>query len=133
MAAQLFAAIDVGSFKLELGIYEITAKNGLRQIDHLRHVIALGKNTYSTGKISYELIDEMCRILEEFVKVMKSYQVSDYRAYATTAMRLAKNNQIILEQIRVRTGISVKVLSNSEQRLLTYKAIAMTFYGILNL
>lgn len=125
MAAQLFAAIDVGSFKLELGIYEITAKNGLRQIDHLRHVIALGKNTYSTGKISYELIDEMCRILEEFVKVMKSYQVSDYRAYATTAMRLAKNNQIILEQIRVRTGISVKVLSNSEQRLLTYKAIAM--------
>lgn len=125
MAAQLFAAIDVGSFKLELGIYEITAKNGLRQIDHLRHVIALGKNTYSTGKISYELIDEMCRILEEFVKVMKSYQVSDYRAYATTAMRLAKNNQIILEQIRVRTGISVKVLSNSEQRLLTYKAIAV--------
>ncbi len=67
MAAQLFAAIDVGSFKLELGIYEITAKNGLRQIDHLRHVIALGKNTYSTGKVSYELIDEMCRVLEEFV------------------------------------------------------------------
>lgn len=125
MAAQLFAAIDVGSFKLELGIYEITAKNGLRQIDHLRHVIALGKNTYSTGKVSYELIDEMCRVLEEFVKVMDSYHVSDYRAYATTAMRLAKNNQIILEQIRVRTGICVKVLSNSEQRFLTYKAIAM--------
>lgn len=125
MAAQLFAAIDVGSFKLELGIYEITAKSGLRQIDHLRHVIALGRNTYSTGKISYELIDEMCKVLEEFMAVMKSYQVSDYRAYATTAMRLAKNNQIILEQIRVRTGISVKVLSNSEQRLLTYKAIAM--------
>lgn len=125
MAAQLFAAIDVGSYKLELGIYEITAKNGLRQIDHLRHVIALGKNTYSTGKISYELVDEMCRVLEEFLTVIKSYQVSDYRAYATTAMRLAKNNQIILEQIRVRTGISVKVLSNSEQRLLTYKAIAM--------
>ena len=28
MSVQLFAAIDVGSFKLELGIYEITAKNG---------------------------------------------------------------------------------------------------------
>ena len=70
MAAQLFAAIDVGSFKLELGIYEITPKNGLRQVEHLRHVIALGKNTYSTGKISYELVDEMCRILEEFAGIM---------------------------------------------------------------
>ncbi len=125
MATQLFAAIDVGSFKLELGIYEITAKNGLRQVDHLRHVIALGRNTYSTGKISYELVDEMCRILEKFVGVMKSYQVSDYRAYATTAMRVAKNSHIILEQIRVRTGIKVRILSNSEQRLLTYKAVAM--------
>ena len=125
MAAQLFAAIDVGSFKLELGIYEITPKNGLRQVEHLRHVIALGKNTYSTGKISYELVDEMCRILEEFAGIMKSYQVRDYRAYATTAMRGAKNNHIILEQIRVRTGISVRIVSNSEQRLLTYKAIAM--------
>ncbi len=125
MSVQLFAAIDVGSFKLELGIYEITAKNGMRQVEHLRHVIALGKNTYSTGKISYELVDEMCRILEDFSAVMKSYQVSDYRAYATTAMRVAKNSHIILEQIRVRTGIKVRVLSNSEQRLLTYKAVAM--------
>ena len=56
---------------------------------------------------------------------MKAYRVSDYRAYATTAMRGAKNSHIILEQIRVRTGISVKIVSNSEQRLLTYKAIAM--------
>ena len=125
MATQLFAAIDVGSFKLELGIYEITAKNGLRQVEHLRHVIALGKNTYSTGKISYELVDEMCRILGEFTGVMKAYEVSDYRAYATTAMRVARNSHIILEQIRVRTGIKVRILSNSEQRLLTYKAVAM--------
>ena len=118
MAAQLFAAIDVGSFKLELGIYEITSKNGLRQVEHLRHVIALGKNTYSTGKISYKLVDEMCRIREEFAGVMRG----------------AKNSHIILEQIRVRTGISVKIVSNSEQRLLTYKAIAMKeaeFYKII--
>ena len=36
MAAHLFAAIDVGSFELEMGIYETTSRNGLREIDHLR-------------------------------------------------------------------------------------------------
>ena len=90
----------------------VFVENLLDDLLELR-LLQLGKNTYSTGKVSYELIDEMCRVLEEFVKVMDSYHVSDYRAYATTAMRLAKNNQIILEQIRVRTGICVKVLSNS--------------------
>ena len=85
MAVRTFAAIDVGSFELELGIYEMTYKTGIRRIDHVRHVIALGKDTYSTGKISYELVEEMCQVLEEFVQIMKSYKVKDYRAYATSA------------------------------------------------
>ena len=45
MAIKTFAAIDVGSFELELGIYEISGKYGIREIDHLRHVLALGKDT----------------------------------------------------------------------------------------
>ncbi len=125
MANHLFAAIDVGSFELEMGIYEISPKNGIRQIDHLRHVIALGRDTYHTGKISYRLVDEMCRVLGDFSKVMKGYKVEDYWACATSAMREAVNNQIILDQIEVRTGIKVQIISNSEQRFLSYKAIAM--------
>ena len=40
-----FAAIDVGSFELEMGIYEISEKTGVRSIDHVKHMIALGKDT----------------------------------------------------------------------------------------
>ena len=124
MAVRTFAAIDVGSFELELGIYEMSYKTGIQRIDHVRHVIALGRDTYSTGKISYGLVEEMCQVLEEFVQIMKSYKVRDYRAYATSAMREAHNRQIILDQIRVRTGLTVRIISNSEQRFISYKAIA---------
>ncbi len=124
MAIQTFAAIDVGSFEVELGIYEISNKNGIRPIDHVRHVIALGKDTFSTGKISYDLVEELCQVLKDFSVIMKSYRVYAYTAYATSAMREAKNNPIILEQIRVRTGLEIKLISNSEQRFLSYKAIA---------
>ena len=51
-----FAAIDVGSFELELGIYEITDKGTVRSVDQVKHMIALGKDTYNTGKISYRLV-----------------------------------------------------------------------------
>lgn len=124
MAIQTFAAIDVGSFELELGIYEVSPKYGICRIDHIHHVIALGKDTYSFGKISYKLVEEMCRVLEDFSEIMKGYHVINYRAYATSALREAKNSQIVLEQIRVRTGIEVFIISNSEQRLISYKAVA---------
>lgn len=124
MAIHTFASIDVGSFELEIGIYEISSKNGIKQINHIRHVIALGKDTYNNGKISYQMVEEMCRILEQFTDVMKEYRVDAYRAYATSAMREAKNNQVVLDQIHVRTGLDIKIISNSEQRFISYKAIA---------
>ena len=75
-----FAAIDVGSFELELGIYEIVDKGVIRSVDHVKHMIALGKDTYNEGKISYGLVEEMCDVLNDFVRIMQGYQVSDYRA-----------------------------------------------------
>lgn len=124
MAIKLFAAIDVGSFELELGIYEISGKFGIREIDHLRHGLALGKDTYNDGKLSYGLVDEMCNVLKQFTEVMKSYRVEEYRAYASSALREARNNQIVLDQIQVRTGLRVRTINNSELRFMSYKAVA---------
>ena len=113
MAGKIFAAIDIGSFELELGIYEISPGSGIRKVDHVRYALALGSDTYQTGIISYQRVEEMCRV-----------RADECRAYATSALREARNNRIVLDQIRVRTGLKAKIISNSEQRFLTYKAIA---------
>ncbi len=119
-----FAAIDVGSFELSMKIFEISPKNGMNEIDHIRHRIDLGTETYATGKMAYERVDELCRCLNEYTKIMKGYKVSEYKAYGTSAIRETENTAIILDQICQRTGIKMEVLSNSEQRFLGYKAVA---------
>ena len=96
----------------------------MREIDHISHRIDLGTETYATGKMARERVDELCRYLNEYTKIMKSYRVSEYRAYGTSAIRETENTSIILDQIQQRTGIKMGVLSNSEQRFLGYKAIA---------
>ena len=133
MAALTIAAIDVGSFEVEMGIYEISNRNRIRKLDHIRHVTALGSDTYNNGKISYEMVEELCDVLAGFAGIMKSYKVTEYRAYATSAMREARNNRIVLDQIRVRTGIQIRIISNSEQRFLGYKAIAVSDDEFLSL
>lgn len=119
-----FAAIDVGSYELGMKIFEISSKNGLREIDHIRHRIDLGTDTFATGKISYDRVDELSRVLRDYNDIMKSYKVDDYTAYGTSAIRETENTMIVLDQIAQRTGIRIEVLSNSEQRFLNYKAIA---------
>ncbi len=124
MGLKTFAAIDVGSFVLSMKIFEISDKKGIKEIDHIRHRVDLGTDTYATGKISNERVDELCRVLKEFTTIMKVYKVDDYKAYATSAIRETANTTIVLDQIRQRTGISLEVLSNSEQRFLDYKSVA---------
>ena len=119
-----FAAIDVGSYELAMKIFEFSGKNKMREIDHIRHKIDLGTETYSLGKLSYEKVDELCKVLREYSDIMKAYKVDAYKAYGTSAIREMSNTTIVLEQIAQRTGIHIDVLSNSEQRFLDYKSIA---------
>jgi len=119
-----FAAIDIGSYEVSMKIMEMSPKIGIRELDHIRHSMELGKDTYGKHKISNEMLEELCGVLTDFARIMKEYQVDDYRACATSAIRETKDCLLILDKIRVRTGIEVEVLSNSEQRFLGYKSIA---------
>ncbi|MCC6094136.1 MAG: exopolyphosphatase [Eubacterium sp.] len=124
MAFLTFGAIHIGSYEVTLEIFEISRKDGIHCIDKVSHRIELGHDSFSTGRIGFEMVDELCDILSDFRKIMDTYKVDGYSAIATSAVREAENDLFILGKIRQTTGIDVRILSNSEQRFLSYKAIA---------
>ncbi len=124
MKKTVFAAMDIGSHELAMKIFEVSPQTGLKVIDHIRHRLDIGTESYKTGKLTYEHMEELCHVLREFVKIMQSYKVENYCAYGTSAIRELDNTIIVLDQIEKKTGIKVQCLSNSEQRFLDYKSIA---------
>lgn len=119
-----FAAIEIGSYEVGMKIFELSAKTKIKELDYIRYPLELGRDAYSRGRLGKELLEELCHVLEDFTRIMKEYQVEDYRACTSSAIREAENCELILDRIRVRTGLEVEVLSNSEQRFLGYKSIA---------
>ena len=124
MQITTFAAIDIGTYDVTLEIFEISKKAGIHSIDTVRHRLELGRDTYACGKIGPEMVEELCRILQDFVRIMDGYRVDASRVIATSSLREAENNLFVLGKIRQMTGLQVEILSNSEQRFLSYKAIA---------
>lgn len=124
MQVTMFATIEVGSYSVNLNVFELSRKGGIKSIDHVTHRIELGKETYAEGRVSAQLVDELCVIIRDMTQIMAGYRIGDYRAVATSAIREAKNSMIVLETIFQRTGIRIHILSNSEQRFLGYKGIA---------
>lgn len=124
MGVKTFAAIDVGSYELSMKVFEFSTDGGMKEIDHIRHRLDLGSQTYVTGKLNNDKVTELCYVLNDFAGIMKAYQVEDYKAYGTSAIRETENTSILLDQIRNQTGLIIDVLSNSEQRFLDYKSVA---------
>lgn len=125
MGIHTFAAIYIGSYEVSLKIFELSAKKKMRSIDYVRSRIELGRDTYSKGSIGYELVDVLCDTLLSYTRIMKEYKVEAYEAYAATVLRDADNELFIVDQIKIRTGIQVYVLSNSEHRFISYKSVAV--------
>ncbi len=124
-----FAAIDVGSYEQTLKIFTMSRSTGIREVDCVNNRLDLGSDTYMTGKLGHDKLEELCQVLREFMTIMKGYKADEYKAYGTSAIREIRNTDIVLDQIAQRTGVKIEVLGNSEQRFLDYKSIALKGEG----
>lgn len=66
MAAATFAAIDIGSYEVCMKIFELSRKNGLKELNHVRARLEIGKGAYSFGRLDPEMVDAICEVLKDF-------------------------------------------------------------------
>ncbi len=129
MAIDTFAAIYIGTYDVSLKVFEFTGRKKLHEVDHIRSRLdlgrdSIGKENIGKNSIGYEKVDELCKTLAEFKRIIEGYRVDHYEVYASAVLRDASNLAFIMDQIRLRTGLTVKVISNSEHRLISYKTVA---------
>lgn len=129
MAINTFAAIYIGTYDVSLKVFEFTSRKKFHEVDYIRSRLDLGRDTIgkeNIGKssIGYEKVDALCKTLAEFKQIIEGYKVDHYEVYASPVLKDVSNVAFILDQIHLRTGLSVKVVSNSEHRLISYKSVA---------
>ena len=76
---RLFAVMELGSTEIRLKIAQFSAKEGVRIIESLKYNISAGSEVYSGGRLSYTLIDEICRAALECMKIVDSYGVQYFK------------------------------------------------------
>lgn len=123
MAKSLVAVIDIGSLTARLKIYEIGSKGTPKEIETVRMFTSLGTRSYVSGFIEAEQLEEICDCLRAFDIKCKEYRISRVLCVATSALRDARNRDVIVEQIRIRTGFRIEVIDNSMERFYQNMAV----------
>ncbi len=109
------AVIEIASSELRLKVAEKKGE-GVKIIDSLTYPLSLGKDTFHSGKISFESICKTAEIINGFIQVAKEYGVSNIQTIATTAVREAVNREYVLDQIKVKTGLDLYVADDSQEK-----------------
>jgi exopolyphosphatase/guanosine-5'-triphosphate,3'-diphosphate pyrophosphatase len=123
---RLFAAIHVGSERISIKIVEYRTLDDLKTIDMASRQVALGEETFKTGRIGAAAVREICDLLNGYRRTLQEYDVQDYRLIATAAIREAENQQFIVDQIRVKTGFAVEVVDMPQEIFFKYISLCKT-------
>jgi exopolyphosphatase/guanosine-5'-triphosphate,3'-diphosphate pyrophosphatase len=100
-------------------------------LESLHYPLSLGRDTFQAGKMRFDKVDKACEIINNFLIAAKSYGVRYIRTVANTAAREATNIDYILDQIKIKTGVSVEVLDDLEEKNHIYRLL--THYSDENL
>ncbi len=119
-----YAAIDIGSNAVRLLIkhLEENQKGEVKfsKVLLLRVPLRLGFDVFSKNKISSKRAKNMLRLMKSYSYLMKIYDVKDYRACATSAMRDSKNGPEIIKRIAKETGIQIEIIDGQEEAKIVY-------------
>lgn len=125
MKIDTLAAIDIGSNAIRLlisNVEQYQTDNQFKKLAYLRVPIRLGEDVFSDGCISDLKKQRLLDAMQGFSHIMKAYNVLDYRAYATSAMREAVNGLQIVDEISKASGITIEIISGQQEADTIYHA-----------
>ncbi len=122
---RLVSVIDIGSTAIRLVVVEIRKKSHWTTLDRAVQPLSLGRDVFLRGSLSPESMREAILILERFQELLRGWAIppQDVRVIATAAIREARNRDIFLDRVQVRTGFQINVVAGIEENHLTYLAV----------
>lgn len=120
-----FAAIDIGSNAVRLQIARLNdnPNEPFKKVEFVRIPIRLGDDAFNKGKISRDKRKTFYKAMQTFKLLMDVFEVNDYMACATSAMREAKNGKKIAQKVWDKLGLKIEIIDGKRESELILKSI----------
>ncbi|MBQ0039375.1 MAG: HD domain-containing protein [Treponema sp.] len=122
------AVIEIGSTGIRLLVAQSSGRSKqekLTILDKSENPVNLGRDVFTHGTISRDTITASLKILERYKEQLATYQIPEEETIviATSAVKEASNRDPFVDQIKVKTGWTVKVLEGIDENRLMYLAV----------
>ena len=124
-------AIDCGSNSTRLLIS--TVENGNLENLHKEHqVTRLSDNIDKTGAISDDSKKRFFKVLRKYMRKIEEYKVQEVFCIGTAVFRNSKNADEVIDEVKKRFNLEIKMISGEEEGLLTSLGVQSSFENLEN-
>lgn len=114
------AAIDIGSNAVRLQISSVLGGEKspvFKKIEYVRFPLRLGLDVFNYGAISEVAAERFIKLMKAFKLLMELFEVENYFACATSAIRTSSNGAELVERIHNETGIEITIIDGEQEAL----------------
>lgn len=120
--------LDVGSNTVHLLVVDAHRGGHPTPMSSAKETLRLAEAIDGSGKLTRRGADTLIAAVDEFAKIAASSGCSEMMAFATSAVRDARNSDDVLARVRAQTGVDLEVLSGVDESRLTFLAVRR-WYG----
>lgn len=123
----ILAAIDIGSNAVRLQINRPITYGGVttfKKLQYIRFPLRLGSDVFENNQIGDQKFREFITLMHAFKAMIDLYEVDEYYACATSAMREAKNGNALVQAVKASCGLDINIISGDLEAELINRVIA---------
>jgi exopolyphosphatase / guanosine-5'-triphosphate,3'-diphosphate pyrophosphatase len=120
---QKIAAIDTGSNALRLVVADLDEAWHVTPVHSIRIPVRLGQDVFTNETLQETTIDRTVEAFKQFQRICDDFGVFRIKAAGTSAVREAKNRNVLIKRIYEETAIELEVISGEEEARLIHLAI----------
>ncbi|WP_339879705.1 phosphatase [uncultured Algoriphagus sp.] len=124
------AAVDIGSNAIRMQITSVTQYEGIikfKKLEYLRFPLRLGLDVFYSQKISEINRRKFVKLMKAFKILIDLYEVDDYMACATSAMRESVNGKDIAAEVKEEIGLKINIIDGNKEAELINKSLNKFF------
>ena len=125
----VIAALDAGSNAIRAVVARASSATEIRELASARWSVRLGHNVFTRKRLDPRTMSRAVEAFLHFRNLLDRYEVDEYSAVATSAMREAVNRDALISRIYRETGIELVAISAAEEARLVREAVFAVSVG----
>ncbi|MFA4849173.1 MAG: Ppx/GppA phosphatase family protein [Methanoregula sp.] len=121
---RVVAFIDIGTNSIRLLVVRLNPNHSYTILTRQKQQVRLGEGEFEEEEILPQAVERAVIVCKSLTDLARSFNVEEFVAVATSAMREAENQQEILHRLRQEANLDIRVISGQEEARLIYLGVS---------